>query len=81
LGTWGLAWDDWKIPQSQKIKVYPNLIGLRSLSIRLTLQSAGSIRQLRQRGIATQLAELRDYSTSDDLRLLIGKLQLAATVR
>jgi uncharacterized protein (DUF58 family) len=73
LGFWGLAWDDWKIPQSQTIKVYPDLIGLRSLSIRLTPQSGGSIRQLRQRGISTQFAELRDYSTGDDLRLIDWK--------
>ncbi|MBO3464456.1 DUF58 domain-containing protein, partial [Aetokthonos hydrillicola CCALA 1050] len=43
LGRWGLAWNDFKIPQSVKVKVYPDLIGLRSLSIRLTLQSSGSI--------------------------------------
>jgi uncharacterized protein (DUF58 family) len=50
------------------------LIGLRSLSIRLTLQSAGSIRKLRQRGIGAQFAELWDYSTGDDdLRLIDWK--------
>jgi len=73
LGFWRLAWDDWKIPQSQKIKVYPDLVGLRSLSIRLTLKSAGSIRQLRQLGIGTEFAELRDYSSGDDLRLIDWK--------
>jgi len=73
LGLWRLAWDDWKIPQSQKIKVYPDLVGLRSLSIRLTLKSAGSIRQLRQLGIGTEFAELRDYSSGDDLRLIDWK--------
>ncbi|HCF29019.1 MAG TPA: DUF58 domain-containing protein [Cyanobacteria bacterium UBA11049] len=73
LGTWGLAWYNWKIPQSQKIKVYPDLVGLRSLSIRLTLQSAGSIRKSRQRGIGTEFAELREYSSGDDLRLIDWK--------
>jgi len=73
LGAWGLAWHDWKISQSQKVKVYPDLVGLRSLSIRLTLQSAGSIRKLRQRGIGTEFAELRDYGTGDDLRLIDWK--------
>lgn len=73
LGAWGLAWDDWKINQTEKIKVYPDLVGLRSLSIRLTLQSAGSIRLQRQRGIGTEFAELRDYSTGDDLRLIDWK--------
>lgn len=73
LGTWGLAWENWKIPLSQKVKVYPDLVGLRSLSIRLTLQSAGSIRKSRQRGIGTEFAELREYSSGDDLRLIDWK--------
>jgi uncharacterized protein (DUF58 family) len=73
LSAWGLAWHDWKIPQSQKVKVYPDLVGLRSLSIRLTLPSAGSIRKLRQRGIGTEFAELRDYGNGDDLRLIDWK--------
>jgi uncharacterized protein (DUF58 family) len=73
LGQWGLAWDDWKVPQTQKIKVYPDLVGLRSLSIRLTLQGAGSIRKSRQRGIGTEFAELREYGTGDDLRLIDWK--------
>ena len=73
LGTWGLAWKDWKIPLNQKVKVYPDLVGLRSLSIRLTLQSAGSIRKSRQRGIGTEFAELREYSSGDDLRLIDWK--------
>ncbi len=73
LGNWRLAWDDWQIPQSLPVKVYPDLIGLRSLSIRLTLQSSGSIRQLRQIGIGTEFAELRNYRTGDDLRLIDWK--------
>lgn len=73
LGFWGLAFDDWKISQSQKIGVYPDLIGLRSLSIRLTLKSAGSMRQFHQRGIGTEFVELRDYSSGDDFRLLDWK--------
>ena len=73
LGTWGLAWKDWKIPLNQKVKVYPDLVGLRSLSIRLTLQAAGSIRKSRQRGIGTEFAELREYGTGDDLRLIDWK--------
>ena len=71
-GFWGLAFDDWKIPQSQKIEVYPDLIGLRSLSIRLTLKSTGSMRQ-RQKGIGTEFVELRDYGSGDDFRLLDWK--------
>jgi len=73
LGTWGLAWHDWQIPQSLPVKVYPDLIGLRSLSIRLTLQSSGSIRQSRRMGIGTEFAELRNYRTGDDLRFIDWK--------
>lgn len=73
LGFWGLAWDDWKISQSQMVKVYPDLVGLRSLSIRLTLKSAGSIRKFRQLGIGTEFAELRDYGIGDDLRFIDWK--------
>lgn len=73
LGNWGLAWDNWQISQSLRVKVYPDLVGLRSLSIRLTLQSSGSIRQFRQIGIGTEFAELRNYRTGDDLRLIDWK--------
>ncbi len=73
LGAWGLAWDNWQIPQSLQVKVYPDLLGLRSLSIRLTLQSSGSIRKVRQMGIGTEFAELRNYRTGDDLRFIDWK--------
>jgi uncharacterized protein (DUF58 family) len=73
LGKWGLAWHNWQIPQSTKVKVYPDLIGLRSLSIRLTLQSSGSIRKQRQMGIGTEFAELRNYRVGDDLRFVDWK--------
>ncbi|MDZ7958353.1 MAG: DUF58 domain-containing protein [Aulosira sp. DedQUE10] len=72
LGFWGLAWDDWQIKQNLRVKVYPDLVGLRSLSIRLALQSSGSIRQ-RRMGIGTEFAELRNYRTGDDLRLVDWK--------
>ncbi len=73
LGGWGLAWQDWKIPQTQTVAVYPDLIGLRSLSIRLTLQTSGNIRRARQQGMGTEFAELRDYATGDDPRLIDWK--------
>jgi uncharacterized protein (DUF58 family) len=72
LGIWGLAWDDWQIPQNLRVKVYPDLVGLRSLSIRLALQSSGSMRQ-RRMGIGTEFSELRNYRTGDDLRLIDWK--------
>lgn len=68
-----LCWMDWKIPQKAKADVFPDLVGLRSLSIRLTLQSTGAMKQARRMGIGTEFAELRDYATGDDPRLIDWK--------
>jgi uncharacterized protein (DUF58 family) len=73
LGRWGLAWHDWKIPATQTVAVYPDLIGLRSLSIRLTLQNTGTMRQARRLGMGTEFAELREYGVGDDIRLIDWK--------
>lgn len=73
LSPWRLAWHNWKIPQEQKVAVYPDLIGLRSLSIRLTLESSGSIRRARRLGIGTEFSELREYGIGDDPRFIDWK--------
>jgi uncharacterized protein (DUF58 family) len=73
LGAWGLAWQDWQVPQTQTVDVYPDLLGLRSLSIRLTLQSTGTVRQARRLGMGTEFAELREYGLGDDPRLIDWK--------
>ncbi|GAP99259.1 DUF58 domain-containing protein [Leptolyngbya sp. NIES-2104] len=73
LSPWRLAWHRWKIPQEQKVSVYPDLIGLRSLSIRLTLESSGSIRRARRLGIGTEFSELREYGIGDDPRFIDWK--------
>lgn len=74
LSRWQLCWQQWQIPQNQTVAVYPDLIGLRSLSIRLTLQSTGAMRQARRRiGMGTEFSELREYSTGDDPRLIDWK--------
>ncbi|MFQ3636983.1 MAG: DUF58 domain-containing protein, partial [Cyanobacteriota bacterium] len=70
LGPWRLAWHDWRIPQAAAVAVYPDLIGLRELSLRLTLQTSGNIRRARRMGMGTEFTELRDYSTGDDLRFV-----------
>jgi uncharacterized protein (DUF58 family) len=72
-GPWGLAWHQWTIPQAQTVAVYPDLIGLRSLSLKLTLQSSGTVRRARRLGTGTEFAELRDYATGDDLRFMDWK--------
>lgn len=73
LGAWGLAWHDWHIPQPQTVAVYPDLLGLRSLSLKLTLQNSGNIRRAKRLGMGTEFAELREYSTGDDPRLIDWK--------
>ena len=73
LGNWGLAWHDWKVKAKQKVAVYPDLIGLRSLSIRLTLENTGAMRQARKLGQGTEFAELREYSQGDDIRFIDWK--------
>ncbi|HEY9643218.1 MAG TPA: DUF58 domain-containing protein [Coleofasciculaceae cyanobacterium] len=73
LGRWGLAWHDWMIPQAETVEVYPDLVGLRSLSLRLTLQTTGNIRQAKRLGMGTEFAELREYSLGDDPRLIDWK--------
>lgn len=73
LGSWGLAWYQWTIPQRQTVAVYPDLIGLRSLSIQLTLQTTGNIRRVRRQGMGTEFAELREYATGDDPRFIDWK--------
>ena len=70
---WGLVWHSWRVAQAAQTQVYPDLVGLRELSIRLTLQAAGNLRRNRRWGIGTEFAELRDYGAGDDLRLLDWK--------
>ncbi|MBD2043044.1 DUF58 domain-containing protein [Microcoleus sp. FACHB-672] len=73
LGAWGLAWHNWKIPAAQKVAVYPDLLALRALSIRLTLLSTGNMPQARKFGMGTEFAELREYSSGDDPRMIDWK--------
>jgi uncharacterized protein (DUF58 family) len=73
LSEWGLAWDDRTVDATQKVAVYPDLMGLRSLSLRLTLESTGTLRQKRVLGIGTEFAELREYGIGDDTRSIDWK--------
>ena len=73
LGPWGLGWHSWTIPQAQTVAVYPDLIGLRSLTIKLAIQSTGSIRQARRLGVGTEFTELREYAIGDDPRFIDWK--------
>jgi uncharacterized protein (DUF58 family) len=73
LSSWGLAWDDYTIDAAQKVSVRPDLVGLRSLSLRLTLENTGTLRQKRSMGIGTEFAELREYGIGDDTRSIDWK--------
>jgi uncharacterized protein (DUF58 family) len=68
-----LAWHDWRIAQPQTVDVYPDLLGLQALSLRLTLQTAGTVRRANRIGMGTEFAELREYSMGDDPRLIDWK--------
>ena len=73
LGSWGLAWDNWQVPAATKVLVYPDLIGLRQLTVKLTLENSGAMKRSRRLGIGTEFAELREYRTGDDPRLIDWK--------
>ena len=73
LGDWGLAWRSWQVAAKQKVAVYPDLIGLRSLSIRLTLGNTGAMRRANKFGSGTEFAELKQYNRGDDIRLIDWK--------
>jgi uncharacterized protein (DUF58 family) len=70
---WGLVWRSWHEPLITHVEVYPDLIGLRALSVRLTLESSGNLRRRQQLLGGTEFSELRDYTVGDDLRLLDWK--------
>lgn len=73
LGRLGLAWRDWNLPAKYKATVYPDLLGLKELSVRLSIENSGAMRQARRLGSGTEFAELREYSTGEDIRLIDWK--------
>ncbi|WP_197064823.1 DUF58 domain-containing protein [Leptolyngbya sp. KIOST-1] len=69
----GLAWADWTVPAAETVAIYPDLIGLNQLSVKLALQATGTLKQKRRMGVGTEFAELREYGTGDDLRFVDWK--------
>ncbi|PSR15773.1 DUF58 domain-containing protein [filamentous cyanobacterium CCP3] len=69
----GLAWADWTVSAAETVAVYPDLIGLNQLSVKLALQATGTLKQKRRMGVGTEFAELREYGTGDDLRFVDWK--------
>ncbi|MFN3360087.1 MAG: DUF58 domain-containing protein [Pseudanabaenaceae cyanobacterium] len=72
-GRWGLAFRQWQVPAQQEVAVYPDLVSLKALTIKLAMETAGAIRQRRRLGIGTEFAELREYHLGDDTRLIDWK--------
>jgi uncharacterized protein (DUF58 family) len=69
----GLAWADWTVAAAETVAVYPDLVGLNQLSVKLALQATGTLKQKRRLGVGTEFAELREYGLGDDLRLIDWK--------
>jgi uncharacterized protein (DUF58 family) len=70
---WGLGWQQWQTETPQTVAVYPDLLTLKALTIRLTQAQSGALKQARKIGIGTEFRELRDYQAGDDLRYLDWK--------
>jgi uncharacterized protein (DUF58 family) len=69
---WGLSWRSWQIPVETVVDVYADLIGLRMLSIRLSLENSGNLQRRHKVG-GTEFAELREYTVGDDIRFMDWK--------
>lgn len=69
---WGLSWRSWQIPIETMVDVYPDLIGLKMLSIRLSLENSGNLQRRHKVG-GTEFAELREYTVGDDIRFMDWK--------
>lgn len=69
---WGLSWRNWQIPVETLVDVYPDLIGLRMLSIRLSLENSGNLQRRHKVG-GTEFSELREYAVGDDIRFIDWK--------
>jgi uncharacterized protein (DUF58 family) len=73
LSPLGLVWKNYQIIATRQLLVYPDLIGLKELSIKLALDKSGTMRQARRLGRGTEFSELRDYGYGDDTRLIDWK--------
>jgi uncharacterized protein (DUF58 family) len=69
---WGLSWRSWQMPVETIVDVYPDLIGLRMLSIRLSLENSGNLQRRHKVG-GTEFSELREYAVGDDIRFIDWK--------
>jgi len=73
LSPLGLCWRRGTLGIAQTLTVYPDLVQLRELWLRLTQQSDLLTRTRNRRGISTEFAQLRDYGVGDDIRFMDWK--------
>ncbi|MGK7961761.1 DUF58 domain-containing protein [Crocosphaera sp.] len=73
LSFWGLVWYDWQVSARQTVVVYPDLMGLRSLLIRLSVENTGTMNFRRRLFQGTEFSELREYVAGEDTRLINWK--------
>ncbi|WP_287129038.1 DUF58 domain-containing protein [Candidatus Cyanaurora vandensis] len=73
LSPWGLSWRSGTVGTSTSFTVYPDLVTLKKLSLRLTQQSDLLTRRRNRRGISTEFADLREYGVGDDPRFIDWK--------
>lgn len=73
----GLFWAEVKVAQVQKVKVYPDLIALKELAVKLAQSSELGNMRMRKRGQGTDFSSLREYVSGDDTR----KVDWKATAR
>lgn len=69
-GPLGLAWADRRVPASESVPVYPNLLEVRRYEalVRSTLVLAGGYRTRRLPGAGREFSHFRDYTRDDDYR-------------
>ncbi|WP_218079561.1 DUF58 domain-containing protein [Anthocerotibacter panamensis] len=71
LSPLGLCWRRLEVGMAQEFIVYPDLEGLKELSVRLT--QYGSLRPRNRPGVSTEFADLREYGVGDDMRFIDWK--------
>lgn len=68
LSRFKLFWRQTRIKQEQKVKVYPDLIGLNELAFKLTKSTEIGETRIRRLGDGTEFSSLKEYNFGDDIR-------------
>lgn len=68
LSRFKLFWRQTKFQQPKTVKVYPDLISLQELTLKLSVSSTEGETRLRKLGEGTEFSSLREYVNGDDIR-------------